>query len=99
MIDIPSQIAKALNLRLSNVEAVLSLLEEGCTIPFISRYRKECTGSLNEVDIRDIDTLNTKLKELRKRQEFIIDAIEKMGCMTPELREKLENATDRKSVV
>lgn len=94
MIDIPSQIAKALNLRLSNVEAVLSLLEEGCTIPFISRYRKECTGSLNEVDIRDIDTLNTKLKELRKRQEFIIDAIEKMGCMTPELREKLENATD-----
>ncbi len=94
MIDIPSLIAKTLNLNQRNVESVLALLEEGCTIPFISRYRKECTGSLNEVDIRDIEVLNGKLTELRKRQEYIIDSIEKSGNMTPELRAKLESATD-----
>ncbi len=94
MIDIPSQIAKTLNLNQRNVESVLGLLDEGCTIPFISRYRKECTGSLDEVDIRDIDTLYAQLKELSKRQQYIIDTIERAGAMTPELRRKLEDATD-----
>ncbi len=94
MIDIPGEIARRLGLNQRNVEAVLSLLDEGCTIPFISRYRKECTGSLNEVDIRDIDTQYQQLQAFAKRQAYIIETIEKTGNLTDELRKKIEDCTD-----
>ncbi len=94
MINIPGEISRRLGLNQRTVEAVLSLLDEGCTIPFISRYRKECTGSLNEVDIRDIDTQYQQLKAFEKRQAYVLETIEKAGQLSDELRAKIENCTD-----
>ncbi|MCC8117709.1 MAG: RNA-binding transcriptional accessory protein [Bacteroidales bacterium] len=94
MIDIPGEIARRLGLNQRNVESVLSLLDEGCTIPFISRYRKECTGSLNEVDIRDIETQYQQLQTFQKRQAYVLETIEKSGALTDELRDKIESCTD-----
>ncbi|PWK26856.1 uncharacterized protein LV89_02062 [Arcicella aurantiaca] len=70
----------------------INLLDEGGTVPFIARYRKEATGSLDEVQILDIKELWTKLKDADKRREGIIKSIEEQGKMTPELLEKLKNA-------
>lgn len=94
MIDIPGIIASRLGLNKRNVEATMGLLDEGATIPFISRYRKEHTGSLNEVEIRDIETLYKQLQELEKRKEYILDTISKSGSLTDELRSKIENTQD-----
>ena len=65
-------IAKALQLKDTNVDNTLQLLDEGCTIPFISRYRKERTGGLNEVQIAEICEWNEKLKDITKRKETIV---------------------------
>ncbi|MEA5457673.1 Tex family protein [Arcicella sp. LKC2W] len=70
----------------------INLLDEGGTVPFIARYRKEATGSLDEVQILDIKELWTKLKDADKRREGIIKSIEEQGKMTPALLEKLNNA-------
>jgi protein Tex len=70
----------------------INLLDEGGTVPFIARYRKEATGSLDEVQILDIKELWTKLKEADKRREGIIKSIEEQGKMTPELLQKLQNS-------
>ncbi len=86
------KIARHLNLRPKNVENTISLLEEGATIPFIARYRKEMTGSLDEVQITDIRDLLHKLGELDKRRETILKTIEEQGKLTPELRSKIERA-------
>jgi len=67
------KIARQLKLRPKNVENTISLLEEGATIPFIARYRKEMTGSLDEVQITDIRDLLHKLGELDKRRETILN--------------------------
>jgi protein Tex len=69
----------------------INLLDEGGTVPFIARYRKEATGSLDEVQILDIKELWTKLKDADKRREGIIKSIEEQGKMTPELLQKLQN--------
>ena len=75
--DIKSFIAKQLQLAVKAVENTLSLLDEGCTIPFISRYRKEKTGGLDEVQIGNISQLYDKMKELIKRKETIV----KFSCV------------------
>ena len=76
------------------VKNTIELLEEGATIPFISRYRKEHTGSLDEVKITEIrDELN-KLKELQKRQRYILKTIEEQGKLTDELKERIEKCLD-----
>ena len=94
MINIPEEIARQLDLNVRNVEATLSLLDEGCTIPFISRYRKECTGSLNEVQIRDIETLYHEFQALEKRKAYVLQTIEAAGALTPELKEQIESTID-----
>lgn len=94
MIDIPALIAQALSLPKRSVASAINLLEEGATIPFISRYRKEATGSLNEVALRDIETLNDFYIELEKRKAYILDTIEAAGALTPELRAQIEDCTD-----
>lgn len=94
MLNIPGEIAKQLGLNQHNVESTISLLDEGCTVPFISRYRKECTGSLNEVEIREIELLYHQLQELEKRKQYILDTIEKAGALTDDLRGKIELTTD-----
>ena len=82
-------IAKSLNIPERSVDNTLELLNEGCTIPFISRYRKERTGNLDEVRIAEISNMNEKLSELQKRKDTIIKTIEDQDKMTPELKGKI----------
>ena len=84
-----SFISHSLSLPLQSVSAVLTLLNEGCTIPFISRYRKERTGGLDEVQITDISELYDRLKELNKRKETILKTIREQEKLTPELEAKI----------
>ena len=84
-------IAQALNLKENSVENTLELLNEGCTVPFIARYRKERTGGLNEVQIGNISDWNDRLTEMSKRKETICKTIEEQGKMTPELKARIEN--------
>ena len=82
-------ISHSLSLPLQSISAVLTLLNEGCTIPFISRYRKERTGGLDEVQITDISELYDRLKELNKRKETILKTIREQEKLTPELEAKI----------
>ena len=94
-------IAKQLSLPQDGVENTLKLLDEGCTIPFISRYRKERTGGLNEVQIAQISDLNEKLKEMAKRKETILKTITELGKLTPELQKRIDecwNATELEDI-
>ncbi len=85
------KIAQVLGLPEKGVDNTLTLLEDGCTIPFISRYRKERTGGLNEVQIAQIAEINDKLKELVKRKETIVKTITEQGKMTDELQKRIDN--------
>lgn len=85
-------IATQLNLGARQVEKTIELLEQGATVPFVARYRKEATGNLNEVQIAAIRDLLIKLKEIDKRRETIIQSIEQQGKMTDELRNLLLKA-------
>ncbi len=87
-------IAQKLNIPVRNVENVISLLGEGATIPFISRYRKEATGSLDEVAIFEIEKESRRLEELAARKEYIISTIEEQGKLTDELRNAIETTFD-----
>ena len=87
-------ISHSLSLPLQSVSAVLTLLDEGCTIPFISRYRKERTGNLDEVQITNISELNDRLKELGKRKETILKTIREQEKLTPELEVKIHACMD-----
>ena len=89
-----SFISHSLSLPLQSVSAVLTLLNEGCTIPFISRYRKERTGGLDEVQITDISELYDRLKELGKRKETILKTIREQEKLTPELEAKIRVCMD-----
>src|SRR3954454_20327410 len=89
MSEFSNRIALKLNLRTSQVEAVLNLLEEGATIPFIARYRKDRTGNLDEVQIQHIQDEAKSLKEFTERKAFIEKTITDQGKMTDELQEKL----------
>ena len=87
-------IAAQLNLREQAVENTLALLEEGCTIPFISRYRKEKTGNMDEVNIEAIAQANDKFKEMAKRKETILKTIDEQGKLTDELKKRIEECWD-----
>ena len=89
-----SFISHSLSLPLQSVSAVLTLLNEGCTIPFISRYRKERTGGLDEVQITDISELYDRLKELGKRKETILKTIREQEKLTPELEARIHACMD-----
>ncbi len=91
MDKIPSIISDRLGIGLRAVENTLNLFAEGCTIPFISRYRKERTGGLDEVKIAAISDLNDRLSELEHRKESILKTIAEQEALTPELRNKIEN--------
>ena len=83
-------ISAALNLPEKQISNTLGLLAEGATIPFISRYRKEITGGLDEVQIESIKTQYDKLSELAKRKETILGTIGEQGKLTPELRQRID---------
>ncbi|RRD80579.1 RNA-binding transcriptional accessory protein [Alloprevotella sp. OH1205_COT-284] len=83
-------IARRLSLRETQVANTVKLLNEGATIPFISRYRKEATGGLDEVQISAVADENTRLEELQHRKQYVIETIETQGKLTPELRARIE---------
>ena len=87
-------IATSLELNQTKVANTLALLDEGCTIPFISRYRKEKTGGLDEVQIANISQWKDKLTELAKRKETICKTIDEQGKLTPELKSRIDNTWD-----
>lgn len=87
-----AEIASELDLTPSRVIATITLLESGATIPFIARYRKEVTGSLDEVQIAQIRDRLIQLKELDKRRLTILNSIEEQGKLTKELKDKIDNA-------
>ena len=89
-----SFISHSLSLPLQSVSAILTLLNEGCTIPFISRYRKERTGGLDEVQITNISELYDRLKELGKRKETILKTIREQEKLTPELEARIHACMD-----
>src|SRR6188768_1904308 len=90
--DLYSKIAAEQSIALKKVEAVVALLEEDATIPFIARYRKEATGSLDEVQIASIRDRLEQLKELEKRRESILKSMLEMEKLTDELKQKIEAA-------
>ena len=89
-----SLIAKALGLQEQAIVNTLALLDEGCTIPFISRYRKERTGALNEVQIAAINDEYERLKEIEKRKETVVKTITEQEKMTPELQKRIDSCWD-----
>lgn len=91
--DIILEISKQLSVRVQQVERTLQLLEEGNTIPFISRYRKEATGNLNEEQIREINEVYMYQVNLLKRKEDVIRLIDEKGLMTEELKQKILGAS------
>ena len=86
------RIAEELNIRMQQVSAVISLINEGCTIPFISRYRKEAHGSLDEVQVRDTDHLFKSYTNLENRRIEIIKGIFAQNKLTDSLYEAVTNA-------
>ena len=84
-------ISRTLSIPEKAIAKTLDLLDEGATIPFISRYRKEATGGLDEVQIGEIKQQYSKLQELSKRKETILHSIEEQGKLTPELKERIEH--------
>lgn len=82
------------NIAPKSIEATIKLLSEDCTIPFISRYRKDQTGNLDEVQIEAISKLNKQFDEIIKRKESILKSIEEQKALSPELKSKIENSFD-----
>lgn len=87
-------IARRLNLRIQQIENTVNLLQAGATIPFISRYRKEATGGLNEVQVAQVQNENEKLKDLAHRREYILQTIDEQGKLTNELKSRIEDCWD-----
>lgn len=90
----PTLISRLLQIPAGQVERTIGLLEEGATIPFISRYRKEVTGGLDEVQIGAIKDQLDKLTDLQKRKDTIFNSIEEQGKLTPELKKRIDESWD-----
>src|SRR3954452_3169489 len=88
-------IAAILQIPLKGLIATIELFDEGGTVPFIARYRKEATGNLNEVQIRDIEEKLQYYRELENRRLTVLETIEGQGKLTPELRARIEGVLDR----
>ena len=91
-------IARRLNLREKQVEQTIALLDEGATIPFISRYRKEATGGMDEVAVAAVAEQHRQLDELQHRKAFVIETIEAQGALTDELRKRIDESWDSTEV-
>ena len=90
---IAQTIAKELNIKVTQVEAAIALIDEGNTIPFIARYRKEATGQLNDEQLRDLNERLTYLRNLQDKKDQVIATIEEQGKLTDELRKAILEAT------
>ena len=90
--DINKKIAEELSVKTSQVDAAVKLIDEGCTIPFIARYRKEVTGALNDEQLRELDDRLKYLRNLEDRKTQVIASIEEQGKLTDELKEQILKA-------
>jgi uncharacterized protein len=95
MQNLEQLIAQELSLRIEQIKNALELFAEGATIPFVARYRKERTGEMNEIQLRDLQDRYTYLTELRDRQAIIIQAIADQGKLTDTLKAKIEACTQK----
>src|SRR5271163_1125151 len=93
--EILLHIAKTLNVPLKGLIAVIELLDEGGTVPFIARYRKEATGNLDEVQIRAIEEKLAYFRELEDRRETILRTIAEQGKLTDDLRARIEATLEK----
>jgi uncharacterized protein len=91
---VEQRISELLGLKPWQVKAVLDLISEGATVPFMARYRKEKTGNLDEVEIGKIKDEAERIDVLEKRKQTVLDKIEELGKLTPELKSAIENCTD-----
>ena len=96
--DLIAQLAHELNLKAANIEAAVKLIDEGNTIPFISRYRKEATGGMDDVALRALDERLSYLRNLEQRKEDVILLIDAQGKLTPELEQQIREATQLQRV-
>src|SRR5580698_4518995 len=93
--EILLHIAQTLNLPMRGLVAVIELLDDGGTVPFIARYRKEATGNLDEVQIRDIEEKLAYFRDLLERRETILASIAEQGKLTDELKARIEKTLDK----
>jgi uncharacterized protein len=98
MQKIIAQIAQEIQVRPQQVEAAVALLDEGATVPFIARYRKEVTGGLDDIQLRELETRLGYLRELRDRKEAVCKAIDEQGKLTPVLLAAIHNAATKQEV-
>ena len=89
MVSIESQLAAELKVRPEQVKSAVALLDGGATVPFIARYRKEATGNLDDIQLRELETRLTYLREMQSRREAIVQSITEQGKMTPALQQAL----------
>ena len=85
LVSISQRIATKLSININQVESTVALLDDGATVPFIARYRKEVTGNLDDAQLRDLVENLTYLRELDARRETILNSIQEQGKLTPEL--------------
>ena len=97
-IDVPQKVGEQLSLPTKKVRAVTDLLDDGNTVPFIARYRKEATGNLDEVQIRDIQTATKQLTELQSRKQTVYKAINEQKMMTPSLQQAIVAANSLQKI-
>ena len=90
--DILNKLKEELKVERWQVEAAVKLIDEGNTIPFISRYRKEATGSLNDEVLRNLDERLQYLRNLEEKKESVLKSIEEQGKLTPELKDRIQAA-------
>ena len=90
--NITNRLVEELQLKESSINAAITLLDEGCTVPFIARYRKEATGNLSDSDLRALEERLAYLRNLQDRMDTVIASIDEQGKLTDELKERIENA-------
>ena len=95
---IAATIAQELGVEIAKVEATIKLLDEGNTVPFIARYRKEATGGLDDAQLRHIEERHTYLVELEERKQAVIEVIEEQGKLTDELKRAILDADTKARV-
>ena len=92
---IADTLSQELNIKISQAESVIKLIDDGNTIPFIARYRKEVTGSLDDEILRKFDARLKYLRNLEEKKESVLKAIEEQGKLTAELKKSIEEASTR----
>lgn len=93
--NIIQKIASELNVQIAQVDAAVQLLDEGATVPFIARYRKEVTGALDDTQLRNLEERLHYLRELEDRRSTILNSITEQGKLTPELEQAVANADNK----